>query len=397
MFFVILFSIPLLAILWSIWAHLTLRHFRRARLWQSLTLTFTLLMLAGYVWIIGRRADLWSLRPPLIWVTPAYIWTMVAFPGSLMLATPLVLADRLLQLWRRLRRNPHPTLPTPAAPLSPTRRAFLGTLVAAPAASTILGSVKAAADMDSFRVRRFDIPFPNLPKDLDGVTIAHLADIHVGYFSSEKLLRRVSDVTNSLRPDIVLGTGDLIDHAVADAPAGAAALNRTSAPYGVYQCEGNHDLFESREGFAAAMKAAGIPLLQNHSRVITIRGVPVELLGLCWGIGDQPDSGAELSYNASRLFGGQRPAPFSILLAHHPHAFDYARDAGIDLTLAGHTHGGQINPLPGVSPVGLFYKYLSGLYSIGRHRAVVSNGIGNWFPLRLNAPAEILHLTLRRA
>ena len=83
---------------------------------------------------------------------------------------------------------------------------------------------------------------------------------------------------------------------------------------------------------------------------------------------------------------------FPILLAHHPHAFNAAR--GLPLTLSGHTHGGQLmlNEQLGAGPV--LFRYWSGLYGDGDRRLVVSNGAGNWFPLRLNAPAEILHLPL---
>jgi hypothetical protein len=89
------------------------------------------------------------------------------------------------------------------------------------------------------------------------------------------------------------------------------------------------------------------------------------------------------------------PAAFGILIAHHPHAFDWAAEAGIPLTLCGHTHGGQLmlSPNFGVGP--LLFRYWSGLYEKGSSKLIVSNGVGNWFPLRINAPAEIVHITLR--
>jgi predicted MPP superfamily phosphohydrolase len=89
------------------------------------------------------------------------------------------------------------------------------------------------------------------------------------------------------------------------------------------------------------------------------------------------------------------PGAFPILLAHHPHVFDTAAEMGFPLTLAGHTHGGQLmfDRRHGGGP--FFFRYWSGLYKKGRSQMVVSNGIGNWFPLRINAPAEIIHITLR--
>jgi uncharacterized protein len=91
------------------------------------------------------------------------------------------------------------------------------------------------------------------------------------------------------------------------------------------------------------------------------------------------------------------PDAFPILLAHHPHAFDPAIKAGLPLTLSGHTHGGlvMLDQHEGVGPI--LFRYWSGLYTRGSSQLVVSNGVGNWFPLRVQAPAEIVHLTLRCA
>ena len=93
----------------------------------------------------------------------------------------------------------------------------------------------------------------------------------------------------------------------------------------------------------------------------------------------------------------RQPDAFPILLAHHPHAFDAAVKADLPLTLAGHTHGGQmmLNRQYGTGPV--LFRYWSGLYTRGRSRMIVSNGVGNVFPVRINAPAEIVHITLRCA
>ena len=91
----------------------------------------------------------------------------------------------------------------------------------------------------------------------------------------------------------------------------------------------------------------------------------------------------------------RQPDAFPILLAHHPHAFDAAAEAGLPLTLAGHTHGGQwmLDRQRGVGPV--LFRYWSGLYTRGGSQLIVSNGAGNVFPVRINAPAEIVHITLR--
>jgi predicted MPP superfamily phosphohydrolase len=97
-----------------------------------------------------------------------------------------------------------------------------------------------------------------------------------------------------------------------------------------------------------------------------------------------------------QLLNQRQPESFPILLAHHPHAFDAAAAASVPLTLSGHTHGGQLmlNEQCGFGPA--LFRYWSGLYSKGASKLIVSNGVGNWFPLRVRAPAELLHLTLLR-
>ena len=123
---------------------------------------------------------------------------------------------------------------------------------------------------------------------------------------------------------------------------------------------------------------------------------PVQLLGLRWtrvhGEGRDAAIGAEVRKLLEQRVGDA----FPILLAHHPHAFDAAAEAELPLTLSGHTHGGQLmlNEQLGFGPA--MFRYWSGLYERGRSKLIVSNGVGNWFPLRVNAPAEIVHLTLRR-
>jgi hypothetical protein len=118
-------------------------------------------------------------------------------------------------------------------------------------------------------------------------------------------------------------------------------------------------------------------------------------LGIRWGgrSGFDAATGAHVR-NTLRL---RRSDAFPILLAHHPHAFDPAAEAGIPLTLAGHTHGGQLMLTEHIGPGPLMYKYWSGMYRKEQSQLVVSNGVGNWFPLRINAPAEIVHITLRPA
>ena len=208
--------------------------------------------------------------------------------------------------------------------------------------------------------------------------------------------------TNALDADLVVHTGDLINHDLAYLPEAAEMVTAMRGRFGVYVVEGNHDLFDGRAAFLDPARRLGMDVLSNEVRRLRVRGHDVDLLGLRWGA---PRRGGGRAYQRGDAAIAEsfaelppaRPGAFAVLLAHHPHAFDAARAAGVPLTLSGHSHGGQLMLRGGVGFGPLMYRYYSGLYTAGGAATVVSNGTGNWFPLRVNAPAEILHLTLRRA
>ena len=268
---------------------------------------------------------------------------------------------------------------------------------ALPFALALIATVIALGQLQQFRVRRVTLAFPNLPAALKGLTIVHLSDFHVGKLTQGKVLDDIVAETNRLDADLILLTGDLINMAVEDLPRSLEMLRGMKSRHGLFSCEGNHDLIESRRDFEAAAKASGLPFLLNESATISVRGQPVQILGLRWGEG--MDHAEETPGDAradilQRLLADRAPNAFTILLTHHPEAFDAAARAGIPLTLAGHTHGGQLMLSPTIGFGPWLYRYWSGVYEKGPSKLVVSNGVGNWFPLRIHAPAEIIHLTL---
>ncbi len=113
------------------------------------------------------------------------------------------------------------------------------------------------------------------------------------------------------------------------------------------------------------------------------------------GRGSGDEAGAR--ENIELIRGNIDPDALSIAVAHHPHAFDAAADAGIQLTVAGHTHGGQLMLTDNIGAGPMMFRYWSGLYQKDSASLVVSNGVGNWLPLRINSPAEIVHVKLRGA
>jgi predicted MPP superfamily phosphohydrolase len=238
-----------------------------------------------------------------------------------------------------------------------------------------------------------ELALPQLPKGLDGLVLAHISDTHVGRFVGPKELEAVAVATAGLNPDLIVFTGDLIDFNLVDLPPAMAALRQIEKIAPLAMCVGNHDLFEDGKQFRRRVRTAELGLMVDESMPLEIRGQKIELLGLDWGTNASPRADG-IDDHMRQVLRRRHASAFPILLAHHPHAFDDAAAAGIPLTLSGHTHGGQIMLTPNWG-AGRVYKYWSGLYEKGPSKLVVSNGVGNWFPLRINAPAEIIQLTLR--
>ncbi len=380
---------------WTAALHLTKR-----RVWRVLVSVFMAGQLAAHMSAVAGFD--WPRHSPKSVLVAAILWHYFAagvlLPAGIICACTWAL--RRIALARRAR--PAPPTVTLASARSQTRREFMGTAAAlAPSLFTFGVTGVALAQLSHFRVRRFTLSVPSLPRALDGTTIAHVTDIHVGILSSSRVLQEMVNTTNALRCDLVLLTGDLIDYYLADLSEGIACVKAMEARHGLWMIEGNHDLFEDGGEFERRVKAAGIPLLLDESAVANVRGYPVQLFGLRWidgltrAYGGGPDG---VVASQMRLLMQQRqPEAFPILLSHHPHAFDAAVAADLPLTLAGHTHGGQwmLGPRHGLGPV--LVRYWSGLYTRGRSQLIVSNGVGNVFPIRINAPAEIIHITLRCA
>jgi predicted MPP superfamily phosphohydrolase len=394
MFWIVISYIFFGGIIWWRWAERKVRSFRGARVWRVAVAilgwtppVYAIMFVA--IPFIGRRSHLL----PMPVMAALYLWMLLVLPATLLVIGIGALA-------KRIRRRSKVTEETPPEP-NLARRRFLNAAAVSvpPLIATGIGAY-AMARLRDLRVRAIDVPIPNLPPPLDGLTFAQVSDIHIGKFTRPGMLDHIVEMTNQLRADMVIFTGDLIDLSLDDFDAGVDVIRRLDPRLGMMMIEGNHDLIHDPFEFERRAEAADLPILLDETRTMTIRGVPIQFLGIRWG---KPTDGPRRKSNNSviresvELLLPQRdPDAFQVLLGHHPHAFDPAIDAGIPLTLSGHTHGGQlmINERLGAGPV--IFRYWSGLYRRGNSSLVVSNGTGNWFPLRINAPAEILHLTLRR-
>ncbi|HUA64905.1 MAG TPA: metallophosphoesterase [Alphaproteobacteria bacterium] len=279
-----------------------------------------------------------------------------------------------------------------------SRRDFIGACAAlAPPLATFSITGIAMAQINEFRLRRFTLSLPSLPKSLDGVTIAHVSDVHVGQWTHGPILKKIVERTNAMNADLVVVTGDLINFELSDLSESIDLLKQMHGRYGLYMVEGNHDLLENGAEFERRVKQSGLSLLVDESTVCEVRGHPVQFLGLRWTESFGSPNDKVISRQVGELMKQRRPDAFPIFLAHHPHAFDAAAANGLPLTLTGHTHGGQLmlDKDVGVGPA--LFRYWSGLYKREQSQLIVSNGVGNMFPIRINAPAELVHITLRCA
>jgi predicted MPP superfamily phosphohydrolase len=308
----------------------------------------------------------------------------------------VVFAALLMDLCRIIVRRFRGPAPAASASAGLTRREFLtGLAASAPIFATGGLTVCGMDQIGKFRIRDFDLSFPTWPAGLDGFTMAVVADVHTGPFTTQGMLEEIVEKTNTIHnggpADLVILGGDLINTSLRDLPQALDMATALRSRLGTYACMGNHDVMDDARKFVAGVERAGIPvLIEDIVELGPMIGPRFQLFGVDWIYGDQ-----RLYNLLSGVASRRNPDLFPICLAHHPHAWDEGVRQGLPLVISGHTHGGQIMLTDRIGGGPLRFRYWSGLYQRDGSTLVVSNGVGNWFPLRINAPPEILKLTLR--
>ena len=243
-----------------------------------------------------------------------------------------------------------------------------GTLtVAIAAAAAIVGALNAQI----VRTRRVKLPAAGLRKP---VRIVQLSDLHLGPVHDLNYFKKIVERTNRENPDIVLITGDLIDGRLTDEMF--SPINDLKAP--VFFSPGNHEEYVGMEEFLAHLgRTKARPLLDE---MVDMGEYELAGINFSWSKGK-----FDAMINKVVPSGGK----YSILMSHGPPAFDAARKAGFDLTVSGHTHGGQFWPFTAFGRI--FVKYRAGLYEREGKRLFVTTGTGTWGPpLRLGANSELV-------
>jgi len=314
----------------------------------------------------------------------------------------------------------------------PGRRYFFRAATAAAGAAPFITAMYGfAAERLNYQVRRIEIPIPNLPSALDGMQIVQISDIHLSGYMSRTQVRRAVDMANDLSADLAVVTGDLIT-GMGDPIADCVdEIRHLRAPLGIWGCNGNHEIYARAEDEAGYLYAqAGMHLLRQQNAQLSFKGAPFNLIGV--------------DYQRERTSKGQRQPTLAqveplvrrdmpnILLSHNPNSFNRAAELGIELSLAGHTHGGQIQVEildHRLSPARFITDYIAGLYqrpmfapapnerassvasasrkfnpslfaspSSPMAHIYVNRGLGTvGAPVRLGVPPEISLIVLRRA
>ena len=287
-----------------------------------------------------------------------------------------------------------------AGPPDPSRRVFVARTLAGGAVLAAGAATGTAVRLATGEPRVVEVPvrLERLPSRLSGFTLAQISDLHVGPTIQEKHVRRVVDMTNALRPDAVVITGDLVDGTVPELRRATEHLARLAAPHGVYFVTGNHEYYAGARAWLEELRRYGIRPLRNERVSIGDRapgGASFDLAGVDdWSVarGDH-----ERWPTLSAALAGRDPDRSLVLLAHQPRGVATSVRSGVELQLSGHTHGGQLFPWNLV--VSAVYPYYKGLYrhaEAGREGQIyVSCGTGYWGPpMRLGAPAEVTKVVL---
>jgi predicted MPP superfamily phosphohydrolase len=252
-------------------------------------------------------------------------------------------------------------------------------------------------------ISKLVLSYRGLHPDLCGFRIVHITDIHAGPFISFETIAEVVSRANALRPDLMVLTGDYVNHNPAYIHGCLERLDELTAPAGVFGVYGNHDYYTGIRAMRDGFSKTGISMLSDGR--LAAKGLQ-GLLNIT-GV-DDPVSGwaTDAQFrNLEKVSELVAPDQFNLLLSHRPGIFGVCNDLNFQLTLAGHTHGGQII-VPGVgdrgfSLAGLFVTYTHGLYESEKDpevRMYVSRGIGTIVaPVRLYCKPEIVEVTLTSA
>lgn len=394
--------------------------------WRSVLFFLLALLLLGGLSALFHRRVVSAFKPPR-WLRTSLLWLLAAGVGAVLLGRsadglspaaqkalgtlgslltmgvllshalllPYDVGRLLAALWRRLRRKPATTTAPEVGGEVSGRRAFMRQAAVGGAVSLGMGASAYGALLGrtDYALETVPIALSKLPRALDGFTIVQLSDLHVGTYVGESELGRALALVRRARPDIVVLTGDLVDHdpAYASVLGGFVQSLRELAPRGVYAIAGNHDYYAGVEQVLEGVRKAGGQVLLNRHVLVGDPGAQFALGGL--------DDVAAPRFGARgplpvQTFAGVPEELARITLNHNPSFFP-AGHKSCDLMLSGHTHGGQISLFVNPAQWVLRHGLIRGHYALGASQLYVNRGFGTAGPpVRIGSTPEVTKLVL---
>ena len=244
---------------------------------------------------------------------------------------------------------------------------------------------------DKIELRSYDVAIPKWRRELDGLRIGHLSDLHLGDLMPGARVNEAIELLSKENVDLVAFTGDAVDLHWQGVETFFEGLVSVPAPLGHYLVLGNHDHLDDADAVVRAAREAGITVLLDESvSVATDRGVPLRIGGIDWAK-KLPECSEKVE-----LVAGKDEELCDLLLSHNPKGFIEATRKEIPLTLSGHTHGGQvaIKGRPDRN-LAVAHRLSAGFYERDGSVLFVTTGVGAWFPLRVHCPPEVVVLQVR--
>jgi predicted MPP superfamily phosphohydrolase len=344
--------------------------------------------LAAYLTIFALNFGVFGRRPSPTRLT--WYDALISAPFACWVVCSLLAFLLAMLLWpvRRVARST-------SALASPARRQFLergaNAVIAAPFVAGAYGLLYGRLNLQTTRQR---IRLARLPKAFAGFRIAQLSDIHIGPFMTEDEIRKYVRITNDLKPDLIALTGDFVTWDPSTQHSVVNALTSLHAPFGIFGCLGNHEAWSHTEDSITRMFQQ-VGILRRERVPVSTQGDSFNLIGVDFETSRHMAPGSE-NFVRVYLEGIESlvaPDKVNILMSHNPDTFDRAAELGIDLSLAGHTHGGQVAlefVSPEIAPSRLVTPYVAGWFHKPGGQLYVNRGIGTiGVPIRIGAPPEI--------
>lgn len=270
-----------------------------------------------------------------------------------------------------------------------------GSALGVPLAAVLMSLVGFINARRVARIVNVDIPIAGLPDELHAFTIAQISDVHIGPTIKRRHIEKIVSRVNALESDMVAITGDLVDGSVDDLAGHTAPLAGLNATHGAYFVTGNHEYYSGANAWIDELRRLGLRVLMNEHVVLEHLGVRLLVAGVTDYSAHRSDPRHRSDPHAA-MAGAPADVGVRILLAHQPRSAQAAQEAGFNLQLSGHTHGGQFFPWNFF--VRLQQPFTAGLNRLNSLWVYTSRGTGYWGPpKRLGAPSEITRIRLMKA